>query len=89
MCLSLVYSKRVPVITATSRNGDNKIGDMPKRRHSKTATTVVKTATTRVQTATTISQTGDKHWSKRRQQLVKTAKNFGQNGDSHWSQRRQ
>ena len=62
----------VQVRTATSRNGDNKNGDMPKRRHSKTATT-------RVRTATTISQNGDKHWSKRRQPLVKTV---GQNGDS-------
>ena len=80
---------RVPVITATSRNGDNKNGDMRKRRHSKTATTRVKTATTRVETATTISQNGDKHWSKRRQPLVKTVKNFGQNGEEFWSKRRQ
>ena len=82
-------SCRVPVITATSRNSDNKNGDMPKRRHSKTATTRVKTATTRVKTATTISQNGDKHWSKRRQPLVKTVKNFGQNGEEFWSKRRQ
>ena len=75
-------ARGVPVITATSRNGDNKNGDMPKRRHSKTATT-------RVKTATTISQNGDKHWSKRRQPLVKTVKNFGQNGDEFWSKRRQ
>ena len=67
------------------RNCDNKNGDTSKRRHSKTATTVVKTATTRVKTATTISQNGDKHWSKRRQSFVKTATVIGQNGDSSQS----
>ena len=87
--LAFAYYQGVPVITATSRNGDNKNGDMPKRLHSKTATTRVKTATTRVKTATTISQNGDKHWSKRRQPLVKTVKNFGQNGKEFWSKRRQ
>ena len=84
-----LMDNRVPVITATSRNGDNKNGDTPKRRHSKTATTRVKTATTRVKTATTISQNGDKHWSKRRRILVKTATVIGQNGDSSQSKRRQ
>ena len=63
---------RVPVITATSRNGD-----MSKWRQSKTATNEVK--------VTTISQNGDNHWSKRRRILVKTVTIVSQNGDRRTS----
>ena len=70
--ISRIYD-RVPVITATSRNGD-----MSKRRQSKTATNEVKTVTT-------ISQNGDNHWSKRRRILVKTVTIVSQNGDRRTS----
>ena len=63
----------VPDITATSRNGDNKNGDMPKRRQAL------------VKTATTIGQNGEEFRSKRRQSLVKTATVVSQNGDSSQS----
>ena len=73
----------------TSHNGDKSERRQQKRRHPKTATTVIKTATVHkskrrqllVKTATVIGQNGDSHWSKRRRSLVKTATTNGQNGD--------
>ena len=71
----------------TSQNGDKSERRQQKRRHTKTATTLVKTATVHkskrrqllVKTVTVISQNGEEIWSKRRQSLVKTATVISQN----------